>query len=89
MESQTQDLSPNRPLTIADLMDDTNYLPISQDILQLQVDMLNVYEGRVAIETFPSEYQERIMNYYRFSANRQNTVSPKIAKMTPDTLDLI
>ena len=80
---------PKPPLTIADLKDDQNYLVIPPDVLQLQVDMLNVVEGRVPLSTFPLEYQGRIMDYYRFSANRQNTDAPKVAKMTWNTLDLI
>lgn len=81
--------TPKPPLTITDLDDDTNYLPIPQDVLQLQVDTLNVLEGRVALSTFSQEYQQKMMDYYRFSANRQNTCSPKVAKMTWNTLDLI
>lgn len=91
MANLPPDLDPKRPLVIADLMDDSNYFPIPDDTLQLQVDTLNVLEDRVAIETFPPERQELIKNYYRYSADRQNRRSPwhAFAKMTRDTLDLI
>ena len=77
------------PLTKADLMDDQNVLPIPDDILQLQVDTLNVYQGLVPMESFDAEYQTRIMNYYRFSATRMNTNNSKPAPMTITTMDLL
>ena len=80
---------PLPPLTIENLMDDQNYLPISEDVLQLQVDTLNVYEGRVDINTFPLEYQAKMKNYYRFSATRYNTATGKVAARTDNTLDII
>ena len=89
MEDQTPVIDPNRPYTIADLLDDTNYLPIPQNILQLQVDCLNVLENRVQIETFDPEYQQQILNYYRFSATRANSDQYRVAKRTTDTFDLI
>ena len=89
MADQIPDLNPNRPYTIADLLDDANYLPIPNDILQLQVDCLNVLENRVQIETFEPEYQQQILNYYRFSATRSNSDQYRIAKRTSDTFDII
>lgn len=89
MESLPPDLDPKRPYTIADLIDDVNYLVIPEETLQLQVDTLNVLEQRVDITTFSPERQEAIRNYYRFSAFRQNSDSPKIAKRTLDTLDAV
>ena len=86
---RTRSITSLQPLTKADLDDDTNYLPIADDTLQLQVDMLNVVEGRVPITNFDAEYQEIIRNYYRFSANRQNTDGYKPANVTKDTLDAI
>ena len=77
------------PLTKADLDDDTNYLPIPQDTLQLQVDMLNVVENRVPLDSFPLDYQVKIVNYYRYSAFRQNTDGSKAANVTDDTLDMV
>lgn len=64
-------------------------LPIPEDELQLQVDTINVLEKRVEIETFPKEYQEKIKNYYRFSATRMYTQNSVIAKRTNDTLDIV
>jgi hypothetical protein len=62
------------------------------DTLQLQKDVLDVYEGRVDITTFPEEYQERIKNYYRFAPRLFDTKyavdskAPKVAKNTKDLL---
>ena len=90
MANQLFSSDPLPPLTIADLNDDASYLPIPEATLQLQVDTLNVIEGRLPLSSFPPERQEDIKNYYRFSADFQNRRSPqKAAQMTPDTLDLI
>ena len=89
MADPIQDSNPNRPYTIADLKDDTNYLPIPTDTLQLQVDCLNVIENRVPIENFTPDYQQQILNYYRFSATRANSNVPTIAKRTTDTFEII
>jgi len=90
MESHPINFSPNAPITIADLIDDANYLEIPTDTLQLQADTVNVLEGRLPISNFSQERQQQIMNYYRFSADFQNPRSPqKPAKMMRDTLDLI
>jgi len=70
-------------------MDDVNYLIIPEATLQLQVDTLNVLEGRVDMSTFSPERQQEISNYYRFSATCQNSDSSKVAKRTHDTLDIV
>ena len=80
---------PLPPLTPDDLEDDTNIFPIPEDVLQLQTDVLNVEQGRVDINTFSLDYQQKIKSYYRFSATRQNSNSDNIAKRTNDTLDII
>lgn len=36
--------------------------------LQLQADVINVYEKRIEISEFSPERQKQIKNYYRFSA---------------------
>lgn len=77
------------PLTIKDLMDDQNYLPIPEDTLQLQVDTLNVYEGRVSIDSFPPERQQQIRAYYQFSATRYNSDTGKVAARVMETLDIL
>jgi len=82
-------LFPQKPLTEADLNDDLATLEIPPDTLQLQVDMLNVVQGLVNIDTFPPDYQEKIKNYYRFSATRMHTQYTKVANVTQSTLDLI
>lgn len=90
MANPIPDSSPNVLITVDDLKDDANYLPIPPDTLQLQADTLNVIQGNVSINNFPPEYQQKILNYYRFSADFQNRRSPqKPAQMTPDTLELI
>ena len=35
---------------------------------QLEIDATNVLEGRAGIGTFDKEYQQQILNFYRFSA---------------------
>jgi len=51
--------------------------------------MLNVVENRVPLDSFPPDYQTQIINYYRFSAFRQNTTGYKPANVTDDTLDIV
>jgi len=77
------------PYNKEDLKDDLNTFAIPPDVLQLQVDALNVLEDKVDISTFPKDYQEKIINYYRFSATRMNTQEDRIAKRTNDTMDII
>lgn len=83
------DSIPKTPLTLDDLDDDSNVLPIPQDTLQLQLDTLNVVEDRVPLSNFSAERQQQIMHYYQFSADFQNSKYPKVAKRTFDTLDII
>ena len=78
-----------QPLTIEDLNDDLNILPISESTLQLQVDTLNVLEKRVPLNSFTPDRQRKIKNYYRFSATRMNSNAEVIAKRTNDTLDIV
>ncbi len=78
----------NQPVTKEQIY--TPYpFPTPPDVLQLQVDTINVEEGRVNINSFPPDYQEKIKNFYRFSATRYESNDGTIAKMTADTLDLI
>jgi len=88
--AETQQLTTLMPLITTD---DFNFnpfpLPIPPDVLQLQVDTVNVLEGRIAIESFPAEYQSKIINYWRFSAMFQTSKEQNIAKRTTDTLDAI
>jgi hypothetical protein len=71
------------------LKPDINPLILPKDTLQLQTDAANVVEGRVSITNFTPEYQEKIKNYYRFSATRYTTDNSLQAKRTTDTLDAI
>ena len=77
------------PYEQKDLNDDLTEFVIPEGTLKLQVDALNVLEGRVEISTFPLDYQEKIMYYYRFSATRMNVKEDRIAKRTNDTMDII
>lgn len=83
------DLNQKEPLTIADLLDDSNVLPIAQYTLQLQLDTLNVVENRVPLDSFTPERQQEIKSYYQYSACYSNAKNPNIAKRTPDTLDIV
>lgn len=84
-----QQQNSNQPLTKDELDYNPYPLPIPEDTLQLEVDTINVLEGRVDINTFPPAYQEKIREFWRFSATRLTSKSKGIARMTPDTLDLI
>ena len=77
------------PLITSEDLDDPYPFPTPPDILQLEADTINVLEARVSITTFALEYQQRIKDFYRFSATRQNSKSHNIAQMTSDTLDII
>lgn len=90
MESFQQSSDPKALITVDDLIDYANYLVIPEYTLQLQVDTLNVLEGRLDISSFSQERQQQIKDYYRFSADFQNKYSPqKPANRIRETLDLI
>lgn len=59
------------------------------DIAQLQVDVINVLEGRVPITSFDHLYQEKIKHYYRFSGTSHQSSYEVVAKRTSDTIDLV
>jgi hypothetical protein len=86
-----QELSSLLPLPI--MSKDLNFnpfpLPIPPDVLQLQTDTINVLNGSVALGSFSSDYQEKIRNYWRFSAMFQTSKENNIANRTPDTLDIV
>ena len=77
------------PQPLPYLAPDPNPLIDPPDLTQLKLDTANVIEGRVSILTFPSEYQEKIKSFYRFSATRYVSNQPLVAKRTTDTLDAI
>ena len=80
----------SRPiLTKDDVSDMGCVFRIPEDTWQLQIDTLNVMEGRVPLSNFDPEYQEIIRNYYRFSATRGCSDSVHPANVTKDTLDII
>ena len=47
-----------KPLTKADC----------PNLTQLEIDAVNVLENRLNISAFDNEYQQQILNFYRFSA---------------------
>lgn len=57
------------------------------DVIQLKVDVVNVIEGRVLIESFTPEYQKKIKDYYRFYGQRSSSKYPFYPKMTRSTLE--
>jgi len=78
-----------QPITKEDLSFNPYPLEIPPDTLQLEVDCINVLEARVDINTFPPDYQQKIRDFWRFSATSFTDQSQGIAKMTYNTLDLI
>ena len=78
------------PITPQDFNFNPFPLPIPPDVIQLQSDTINVLTGAVKIDNFDSEYQEKIRNYWRFSATckNKNSINP-VAIRTNDTLDII
>jgi hypothetical protein len=64
-------------------------LGVPDDVKQLRLDTVNVLEGRVDINDFDEEYQQKIKDYYRFSATRHASKYSKVAKRTINTLDII
>ena len=79
------------PLTKEDLTVPTDAIVPSytDEELQLQTDTINVLENRLPMSHFSSERQTEIINYWRFSATRQNSKSDNIAQRTFNTLDII
>lgn len=77
------------PLTKDDLAHNVFSLEIPADVLELQADSLNVEEGRVDLSSFDEERQQKIKDYYRFTARMHNSKSHHIAQRSKDTLDLL
>jgi hypothetical protein len=79
-----------QPFSSSDIGINTTEVPGTDPAtLQLATDMINVVEGRVPLESFPIEYQEKIKSFYRFSATRYTSDKPIIAKRIRETLDII
>jgi hypothetical protein len=64
-------------------------LGVPDDVRQLRFDAINVLEGRVDLSSFDESYQEKIKNYYRFSATRYGSQYGKVAKRIRSTLDIV
>lgn len=92
---QLLNLHPIEPVTEQDIKRQSkvpsNTSPHSpyEDEYQLQIDVINVVEGRVDIKTFDEEYQKKIKSYYQFSATPHLSKYPVIAKRTRNTLDIV
>lgn len=70
-----------QPITPEEISDTPFALAVPPDILQLQADTINVLEGAIDIKSFPLEYQNKIRNFYRFSADQfTSTQNLKIAR---------
>jgi hypothetical protein len=67
------------PLTAEDLRNSGSFDITSEETLQFQADVINVFEGRVDINTFPPDYQKRIQDYYRFAAVSPESLAGTIA----------
>lgn len=59
------------------------------DVVQLKIDIINVIERRVSLDSFPTDYQQKIKNYYRFYGQRSNPKEPFYPKMIRQTLDIV
>lgn len=77
---ETNDIPPSGPHVVPD---------DPEDVKQLKVDIVNVIEGRVLIDSFTPEYQEKIKNYYRFYGQRSSPKEPFYPKMIRQTLDIV
>ncbi len=77
------------PPPLTDLPPDPTALIDPEDIAKLKTDVVNVYEGRVLLTSFDAEYQQRILNFYRFCATAYTTKNQLCAKRTTNTLDII
>ena len=75
--------------TAKDIVENPFCFPDPEDERQLQADCINVVEGWVALDTYPPDYQQKIKDYYRFTARRQNSKSKNIVKRTNETLDIV
>ena len=81
IDSQGFDRPP--PLTMAEItVAGPNMTPVEEKTLQLQLDALNVLEGRVDVSTFSIERQKEIDNYYRFSPVVASGSAGRIAMMS-------
>jgi len=86
MANQNQ-LYPQEPIGPEQIGDDV--LGVPPDVQQLRIDAVNVLEGRVDINSFDEDYQQKIKDYYRFSATRYGSKYGTVAKRTQNTLDII
>ena len=64
-------------------------LGVPEDVQKLRLDALSVLEGTVPIDSFDSDYQKLIKDYYRYSALRYGSKYGAVAKRTINTLDAV
>ena len=59
------------------------------DVVQLQLDLLNVLEGRVSLGAFTPDYQNKLKNYYQFYGIRSSTKHTQYPKMIRETFEVV
>jgi hypothetical protein len=64
-------------------------LGVPEDVQQLRLDAMCVLEGKVDINTFEPEYQEKIKNYYKYAGRRYGSRYGLVAQRTRHTLDIV
>ena len=42
-------------------------------LTQFEIDVINVSENRVSIDSFPNDYRKKILDFYRFSSVNNNS----------------
>ena len=62
----------------------------ANDIQKLIADVNSVFSYHTKkLSDFPQDYQKRMINYYRFSANHYHSNEPYVVSRTTDTLDTV
>ena len=68
---------------------DPSVLCQTPESIQLQEDTVNVEEGRIELNTFSTERQQEILNYYRFSGHQYRSKSKYVANRIWETLEIV
>ena len=84
-------LTPLQPVKLVDMTpQNPDFNPNDPpEVVQLQLDLVNVLEGRVDINTFPKEYQDKMKNYYKFYGIRYCSKYPLYPKMIRETFEVV
>jgi hypothetical protein len=62
---------------------------ISDEVLKLQTDTINVLEGRTDIYSFNPEYQKKIRNFWQFSGTSYTSDELLVAKRNMNTFEIL